>query len=458
MNKWLMILGVTIVIALAGLVAVACGGNGTVGYNPVTSADNSVPSGGNGSEAGSGGSAWGHAVSFAADDPSYAFGPVQITVGAPSESSGYIVPDGYKTVVCSVTYQNSAPAGEGGFSAYSPLSYFEMFDSAGQSYAADNSPVAPGGEMLPDPYPTVAAGQTVTVNLAFAIPTGQSPGYVQYTAMSHVTPHTATWGRSETPGRQSQGSWIEIILEATDSARAPRTAAAMEQATLILTDRVKALGLTAGTVTRQGDWQVVLRLPPFASPQGGDLNSALTAISRIGVLEFFDINTQFGTSYASEAEALKAAGVTSYSQLPSDKEVVHWPVSAESPSDAWYLVTTPPMVSGADLTSAQQAFDTFDNPKIDLQFSGDGAQKFSDMTQKMAQTAQATGQDQLLAIALDGVVESAPRVLEQIPGGQAEISGKFTLDEAKNLALLLQSGALPLNLVQILIAEIPAPK
>jgi preprotein translocase subunit SecD len=67
----------------------------------------------------------------------------------------------------------------------------------------------------------------------------------------------------------------------------------------------------------------------------------------------------------------------------------------------------------------------------------------------MAQTAQLTGQDQLLAIILDGVVQSAPRVQERIDGGRAEISGRFTLAEAKNLALVLQTGALPVDLTVI---------
>ena len=52
---------------------------------------------------------------------------------------------------------------------------------------------------------------------------------------------------------------------------------------------------------------------------------------------------------------------------------------------------------------------------------------------------------QFLAIVLDGVVESAPSVKEEIDGGRAEITGKFTHEEAANLALVLQTGALPLE-------------
>ncbi len=81
-----------------------------------------------------------------------------------------------------------------------------------------------------------------------------------------------------------------------------------------------------------------------------------------------------------------------------------------------------------------------------MQFNDEGAEAFAEVTARMAQTSQITGEDQRLAIVLDGEVASAPRVLEEIPDGRAEITGRFTQDEAKNLALVLQTGALPVEL------------
>jgi protein-export membrane protein SecD len=104
------------------------------------------------------------------------------------------------------------------------------------------------------------------------------------------------------------------------------------------------------------------------------------------------------------------------------------------------------VVTGGMLTGAQTGFDQNNRPKVDMQFNDEGAEAFAEVTARMAQTSQITGEDQRLAIVLDGEVASAPRVLEEIPDGRAEITGRFTQDEAKNLALVLQTGALPVEL------------
>jgi preprotein translocase subunit SecD len=101
------------------------------------------------------------------------------------------------------------------------------------------------------------------------------------------------------------------------------------------------------------------------------------------------------------------------------------------------------------LEDAQTGYDQNNNPKVDMQFDNDGGTIFADITAKMAETSDITGEDQRLAIVLDGEVESAPRVLEEIVGGRAEITGKFSLEEAKNLALVLQTGALPVELTAV---------
>jgi preprotein translocase subunit SecD len=91
-------------------------------------------------------------------------------------------------------------------------------------------------------------------------------------------------------------------------------------------------------------------------------------------------------------------------------------------------------------------FDQNNRPKVDFQLKGEGATKFAELTDTLAKRGQIVGQDQLLAIVLDGTVESAPRVLERIDGGQVEITGRFTLQEAKDLQVVLQTGALPIEL------------
>lgn len=93
-------------------------------------------------------------------------------------------------------------------------------------------------------------------------------------------------------------------------------------------------------------------------------------------------------------------------------------------------------LSGKQLASARVDFDQNTNvPVVSLNFSAEGAKLFEELTERNV--------GQQVAIFLDGEVISAPTVNERISGGQAVISGGFTLDDAKLLAQRLNAGALP---------------
>lgn len=246
-------------------------------------------------------------------------------------------------------------------------------------------------------------------------------------------------GSSTRLGLDLQGG-LAVILEAQDSARAPRTDEGMKQTMSIINDRINRLGVTEPEVQRQGEWKISVQLPGIENKE-----QALAIIGKTAVLEFYDMN-DLGTPYTSEADALKAAGVASEAALPADTRLIRWPSPDGTTPDRFYITTAAPAVTGSGLSGAQVGFDTNNQPKVDMQFKSDGAQAFADITETLAQRATVTGQDQLLAIVLDGVIQSAPRVSERIDGGRAEITGRFSLDEAKNLVLVLQTGALPIEL------------
>jgi preprotein translocase subunit SecD len=241
-------------------------------------------------------------------------------------------------------------------------------------------------------------------------------------------------------GLDLQGG-LSVILEAQDTAKNPRTDDGMTQAVEIIQNRVNGLGVAEPEIQRQGEWKISVQLPGIDDPE-----EALEVIGKTAVLEFYHVEEQFGTPYASEAEALKAAGVESALDLPADKTLIHWSQAAGNVSDQWFLVDSQPALTGSMLEGAQTGFDQFNQPKVDMQFNDEGAEVFASVTTRLAETAQITGQDQRLAIVLDGNVESAPRVLEPIEGGNAEITGKFTQEEAESLALVLKTGALPVEL------------
>lgn len=96
-------------------------------------------------------------------------------------------------------------------------------------------------------------------------------------------------------------------------------------------------------------------------------------------------------------------------------------------------------LTGADLRKASVAFDSVTGkPSVSLEFTSDGSKKFAILTERNI--------DKPLPIFLDGEVVSAPIVQDKISAGAAQISGDFTLEDAKNLVIQLNAGALPLGI------------
>jgi preprotein translocase subunit SecD len=109
------------------------------------------------------------------------------------------------------------------------------------------------------------------------------------------------------------------------------------------------------------------------------------------------------------------------------------------------------LVLGTMVTKATASLDpqSANAWQVNLSFNSEGAKKFSDLTSQMYTQYTSGGQptsvlDQF-AIVLDGKVVSAPTVNGLIPGGQAQITGTFTQDQATQLANVLAYGALPLT-------------
>jgi preprotein translocase subunit SecD len=243
-------------------------------------------------------------------------------------------------------------------------------------------------------------------------------------------------------GLDLQGG-LAVILEAPEGTAGDK----VDQALKIIQDRVNRLGVAEPEIQKQGDLKISVQLPGIDNPE-----EALATIGKTAVLEFHEVST-FGTPYASEAEALKAANVSTrdeLAKLDGYHAIIRWGTAGGNSSEQWFLVTTAPKLTGAMLKSAALGYETNSNkPKVDMQFTDEGATLFGELTKKLADAAAISGENQLLAIVLDDEVESAPRVLEEISGGRAEITGKYTLSEAKALVLVLQTGALPVELTPV---------
>ena len=89
-------------------------------------------------------------------------------------------------------------------------------------------------------------------------------------------------------------------------------------------------------------------------------------------------------------------------------------------------------MEGDVITDAKDQFDQFGRPEVSMTMNSEGAREWAALTKANVGKA--------IAIVLDGVVYSAPRVTREIDGGQSSISGNFTIEDTKDLANTLKSG------------------
>ena len=117
----------------------------------------------------------------------------------------------------------------------------------------------------------------------------------------------------------------------------------------------------------------------------------------------------------------------------------------QNSSGQWQkYILGPAEVDGTDVKNAQARFNTQTAAgwTVTMEFTGKGSKKFGDITGKLAKNQQPQNQ---FAIVLDGNVVSDPSVSQALTGGNAEITGNFSQQEAQSLANMLSYGALPLT-------------
>lgn len=184
-------------------------------------------------------------------------------------------------------------------------------------------------------------------------------------------------------GLDLQGG-VHIVLEARDSDAGRVTDEAMSGAIAVIERRINALGVAEPTIQRQGARRIVVELPGVT-----DHKQAIEVIGQTAVLEIKD---PFGRT----------------------------------------------VLTGADLRDARLSRDQFGRPAIDIEFTSEGAQKFAELTTRYV--------GEVIPHLLDGEVLLAPVVNQPITGGTGVITGNFTNEEARNLAIQLKHGALPVAL------------
>lgn len=249
-------------------------------------------------------------------------------------------------------------------------------------------------------------------------------------------------------GLDLQGG-LEVILQAKGEVDNEK----MDQAELVIRNRVDKLGVSEPAINRQGTNQISVGLAGVR-----DVDDAMALIGKTALLEFKKVDQELTEKIA--------LGTLTPDKLSPDKQLLFQVVKNEKgevvrdengqPVRQPVVVDKVPLMTGDALSGAKVGYDDFQRPKVDMTFNDAGTKRFAEVTEKLATEGAITGKVQQMAIVLDDEVQSAPTVKEKIDSSAAEITGNMSLQEVKNIVLVLQTGALPVELETVDKNEISA--
>jgi len=187
-------------------------------------------------------------------------------------------------------------------------------------------------------------------------------------------------------------------------------------------NRVDQFGVAEPEIIPEGDNRILIQLPGVKDPE-----RAKNLIGKTALLEFKIVDEENSLDEALRGN-IPEGDVIAYGTR-EDK-------SSGQRGQVPYLLKNRTLLTGASLETAKvQISDRFGEPHVSIKFNAQGAADFDRITNENVRKR--------MAIVLDGVVHSAPVIQERISGGQAQITGSFTMDEARDLAIVLRAGALP---------------
>lgn len=204
---------------------------------------------------------------------------------------------------------------------------------------------------------------------------------------------------------------------------------AIDQAVDTIRNRLDIYGLTEPSITKQGEENILVQLPGIKSQE--DEQNALDLIIRPAQLKMMAVDEDRNPRLS----ALTSDEVASYGDV-----ILPFVDFVSGESSDKILLKEIPILDGSMITDARVAYDERGQPVISFTLNAVGAKIFGDFS--------GANVGKRMAVVLDNKVYSAPVIRERIGGGSGQISGSFSAEEAKNIAIALRSGALsaPLEL------------
>ena len=205
-----------------------------------------------------------------------------------------------------------------------------------------------------------------------------------------------------------------LTISYTSKAREEMINDAMTRSIEIVRRRIDALGTKEPSIQSQGGKYILVQLPGVDNPE-----HIKELIGQTAKMTFHLVNENITNEQLQSGHAPSGTLFLPYMENPAQMIPVYSRVE----------------VSGDSLKNSEASFDQNNMPVVTTEFDASGARRFAKLTTEHV--------NERFAIVLDDKVLSAPTIREPIPGGRGQISGNFTLQSAKDLAVLLRSGALP---------------
>jgi preprotein translocase subunit SecD len=218
-----------------------------------------------------------------------------------------------------------------------------------------------------------------------------------------------------------KGIWrVVLVLDSRQAEQVRKSA--IDQALETIRNRIDQFGVAEPEITLQGTDRILIQLPGIKDPQ-----RAIDLIGRTALLEFKLVDEEGNLDEALKGNAPEGSNVLYQRQVdPKTGGVKKTP----------FLLKEKTLMTGEVLKDARVTLDTqFNEPYVALEFDDIGAKLFEQIT--------GANVKKRLAIILDDNVYSAPVIQERIAGGRAQITGRFDMKEAGDLAIVLRAGALP---------------
>jgi len=222
--------------------------------------------------------------------------------------------------------------------------------------------------------------------------------------------------------RDTENNVLKVMMDLPEQEVAHIKKFAVDQALETIRNRIDEFGVSEPDIRKQGEKRLLIQLPGVS-----DTKRAKQLIGRTALLEFKLLDESVDPATVKKEDIPKGSELLY--EVRTDR-------TTNRESKTPYVVKKRASLTGVYLTDARVQIDSeYNDPYVSITFSNEGARIFERITGENVKKR--------LAIVLDNKIYSAPVIQEKISGGEARITGSFTAEEARDLAIVLRAGALP---------------